>query len=122
MFLILLTAFLAAVDARRLGSPSPIAQRRQTVNTTVLCSSGETATEAPFTISLNEFGVGNGTEGSQCATVTAVNDSAISWSTNWTWTGGDGVKSFSSVNLDTAIGRTVRGITNLPVRACFVLC
>ncbi|KAL5526262.1 hypothetical protein ACEPAF_7985 [Sanghuangporus sanghuang] len=114
MILTLFTALLAVTAARQLSSSLPTAHRRRGIDASVLCGKTDSEKEGPFTISLNEFGGGNATDGSQCIQATAQNDSTISWTTNWTWTGGDSVKSFSNVNLDTAVGRQIRDITNLP--------
>ncbi|KAL5525470.1 hypothetical protein ACEPAG_6806 [Sanghuangporus baumii] len=115
MILTLFTAFLAVTAAaRQLSSPLPIAQSRRGIDASTQCGKTNSETEGPFTISSSELEAGNATDGSQCIQVNAFNGSTISWKTNWTWTGRDSVKSFSNVNLDTAVGRQIRGITNLP--------
>ncbi|KAL5486334.1 hypothetical protein ACEPAI_7380 [Sanghuangporus weigelae] len=101
---------VAARSAFVTASPSP--GKRQ-IDTSILCGQFDSAIEGPYTLFLDQFGSSGATSGSQCAQVTALSGSAISWTTNWTWTGGNGVKSFSNINLDANIGRQLNEIQSL---------
>ncbi|EJD07169.1 uncharacterized protein FOMMEDRAFT_138810 [Fomitiporia mediterranea MF3/22] len=92
---------------------SPSISTRQSIDTSVHCGQFDSTVVGPYTLFLDQFGSAGATSGSQCAHVTALSGSTISWVTNWTWTGGNGVKSFSNINLDANIGRELSEIESL---------
>lgn len=107
---------LAAAASAAFVTASPSTEKRQSIDTSVFCGQFDSVIEGPYTLFTDQFGSSGATSGSQCAQVTALSGSTISWRTNWTWTGGNGVKSFSNINLDANIGRQLSQIRSLQVR------
>ena len=89
---------------------------RQSTDTSVICGQFDSLVIGPYTLFNDQFGSSGASSGSQCAHATSLDGTDISWVTNWTWTGGNGVKSFSNINLDANIGRQLSDITSLQAR------
>ncbi len=83
-----LVGFLALTTSAVLASPTPQAERRHLPCTV---GSGDTVTAGNYELLLDQWGI-SGASGSQCAHVTSMSGSTIAWTTNWTRTGGSGVK------------------------------
>lgn len=106
---------LLSLTSLRSTKAAPSIKARQSIDTTVHCGQFDTATEGSYTLFLDQFGSGGATSGSQCAHATALNGNTVSWATNWTWTGGSGVKSFSNIGQNANIGLELSTITAIPV-------
>ena len=93
---------------------------RQTarLDESVHCGQWDTVTAGPYELLLDQWGASGATSGSQCAHLISLNNSTdvISWSTNWTWVGGSGVKSFTNIQLNQNIGKQLQDISSMPVR------
>ena len=88
---------------------------RASIDTSQHCGQWDTVTAGPYTLFVNLWGAGGATSGSQCSRVTSQNGNNIAWNTNWTWTGGNGVKSFSNVQQNNGVGKTLAQIKSIPV-------
>ena len=98
-----------------LALASPALEPRQIVDTTVHCGQWDTVTVGPYSLLLDLWGESGATSGSQCAHIVSLSSSTIAWVTNWTWTGGTGVKSFSNIQLNQNIGKQLSAISSIPV-------
>ncbi|KAI0055284.1 glycoside hydrolase family 12 protein [Artomyces pyxidatus] len=67
-----------------------------------------------YSLLLDQWGLSGATSGSDCARITSLQGSTIAWVTNWTWTGGSGVKSFTNMQLDVGLDRQLANITSIP--------
>ncbi|EMD36642.1 hypothetical protein CERSUDRAFT_124208 [Gelatoporia subvermispora B] len=93
-----------------LALPSP----RATVDTSAHCGQWDTVSASPYSLLLDQWGASGATSGSQCAHITNLSGDTIAWQTNWTWTGGSGVKSFSNIQLDDGINQQLSAISSMP--------
>ena len=92
-------AALTGLTTVALASPTFQLEKRAAQTT---CGRYDQISEAPYTIYTDLWGedgyTGNGN--GQCLTYNTVSGGAVSWSSNWTWTGGPyQVKSYSNVGL-----------------------
>ncbi|KAK4226107.1 glycoside hydrolase family 12 protein [Podospora fimiseda] len=63
----------------------------------------------------NLWGQDSATSGSQCISLSSSSSTGVSWSTNWTWTGGkDLVKSYAYSGKQIAKGKLINNITSMP--------
>ena len=99
----------APVHGHTLGS-------RASVDTSVHCGQWDTVTAGSYSLLLDLWGESGATSGSQCANLVSLDGSTVAWSTNWTWVGSSGVKSFSNVQLNEGINTQLSAIENMPVR------
>ncbi|KII85971.1 glycoside hydrolase family 12 protein [Plicaturopsis crispa FD-325 SS-3] len=96
-------------------SASPLAAPRADIDTSYHCGQWDTvAVGSTYTLNLDLWGESGATSGSQCSALTSVSGSTVAWVTNWTWTGGTGVKSFSSMQLDAGINQQLSAISSIP--------
>jgi xyloglucan-specific endo-beta-1,4-glucanase len=94
-------------------STSPVATlvRRQTAS---LCSQYAYYAANGYEFNNNNWGKGSASSGSQCTTVKSTSGSGVSWSTSWTWQGGQGnVKSYANVGKQFATGLKISNIKSL---------
>jgi len=70
-----------------------------------------------YEINNNLWGQGSGS-GSQCTYVNSVSSGGISWSTTWSWSGGENnVKSFANAGLQISNANLVSQINSIPTSA-----
>jgi len=105
----MLIGFLALFTSAVLASPTPQAS----VDTSVHCGQWDTVTAGNYELLLDQWGISSAS-GSQCAHVTSMSGSTIAWTTNWTWTGGSGVKTFTDMQLNAGIGKQLSAIGSMP--------
>ncbi|KLO17895.1 glycoside hydrolase family 12 protein [Schizopora paradoxa] len=103
-----LVGFVALASAV-VASPTPLAS----VDTSVHCGQWDTVTAGNYEMLLDQWGI-SGASGSQCAHITSMSGSTIAWTTNWTWTGGSGVKTFTDMQLNAGIGKQLSAISSMP--------
>ena len=72
-----------------------------------------------YTLYINQWGKDNAESGESCAALTSLDGTTIAWTNNWTWTGGDGVKSYTNVNLNEGLGKQLSEIKSIPVRRSY---
>ena len=103
---------------RVLGTPTPThtLDARASVDTSVHCGQWDTVTAGSYSLLLDLWGESGATSGSQCANLVSLDGSTVAWTTNWTWVGGSGVKSFSNVQLNEGINTQLSAIESMPVR------
>ncbi|EJD08448.1 uncharacterized protein FOMMEDRAFT_25513 [Fomitiporia mediterranea MF3/22] len=91
---------------------SPVLERRQ-VDMTSHCGQWDTVTAGSYELFLDQWGI-SGATGSQCAQITSLSESMIAWKTNWTWSGGNGVKTFSNIQQNDGVGVQLSAIKSMP--------
>ncbi|EHK39357.1 glycoside hydrolase family 12 protein [Trichoderma atroviride IMI 206040] len=78
------------------------------------CGSFGSQQAGPYTIYHNNWGAATATSGQQCTTFNSLQGNSVSWSTSWTWTGGNSnVKSYSNVALEN-VDKALSGIMSIP--------
>jgi hypothetical protein len=58
----------------------------------------------------------NANSGQSCASLTSLSGTTLGWKNNWTWSGGNGVKSFTNIGLNANLNRQLSNINQIPVR------
>jgi xyloglucan-specific endo-beta-1,4-glucanase len=87
-----LSAIVAVAGAE---SPSRVEPRA-----TTMCGQWDSVQTGSYTVYQDLWGMDSGT-GEQCSTVNSLSGSSLSWSTSWSWAGGNGqVKSYANVVTD----------------------
>ena len=121
----LLVFFLPALSLLSLAAPAPESESnadlvaRQTVDTSQHCGQWDTVTAGPYTMFLDLWGKDGASSGSQCSQITSLSGSTIAWKTTWKWVGGNGVKSFSNIQLNQGINKQLSQIKSMPVSSAF---
>lgn len=94
-----------------LATPTRVLQPRATE----ICGQWDSVETGTYTVYQDLWGQDNADSGSQCTTVeSAGDDGTLSWSTSWTWAGGDGqVKSFANAVVTAAV-QQISAITSIP--------
>lgn len=67
-----------------------------------------------YEINNNNWGKASATSGSQCTYVDGSSSTGVSWHTTWTWTGGNGVKSYANSGRQIPKGHTIASINSMP--------
>ncbi|KAF8578203.1 glycoside hydrolase family 12 protein [Ramaria rubella] len=99
----LIPAFLAAA--------SPVVPE---IDTSQHCGQWDTVTAGNYELLLDQWGASGATSGSQCAQILSQSGSTISWNTTFNWVGGNGVKSFTNIQLNAGINKQLSAITSMP--------
>jgi xyloglucan-specific endo-beta-1,4-glucanase len=109
------TVLLALATASPVATPieqSVTPVRRQAAS---LCSQYAYYAANGYEFNNNNWGKGAASSGSQCTTVQSTSGSGVSWSTSWTWAGGqNNVKSFANVGKQFARGLNMGKIKSMP--------
>ena len=98
-----------------LSSPAPNITARQSIDTSSHCGQWDTVTAGPYSLLLDQWGKSGATSGQQCSQLISLGGTTISWKTAWSWTGGNGVKSFSNIQLNQGINKQLKNIKSIPV-------
>lgn len=93
-------------------------QRRISIDKSAHCGQWDTVTAGPYTLFLDLWGASGATSGTQCSNLMGLTGNTIAWKTTWTWVGGNGVKSFSNIQLDQGVNQQLSAITSIPVSGC----
>ncbi|KAF9240036.1 glycoside hydrolase family 12 protein [Melanogaster broomeanus] len=108
MTVVLVMVFLLVVP---LVSGTPLQRRATTV-----CGLHDIVTADLYSLLTNVWGKAGTSSGSQCSTLDSVNGNTVTWRTNWTWSPGNGVNSFSNIQLNAGINRQLSAISSMPVQ------
>ncbi|KAI1825730.1 family 12 glycosyl hydrolase [Xylaria intraflava] len=99
----------SALTALALATPTPTIDKRATS----LCGQWDSVETGSYIVYNNLWGESAGT-GSQCTTVDGLSGSSLSWSTSWSWSGGQyNVKSFANVVVQAAV-KQISAISSIP--------
>lgn len=107
---------LALVTLISAASAAPPLSARQSVDTSAHCGQWDTVAAGGYELLLDQWGI-SGASGAQCAHIASLAGATVAWSTNWTWAGGSGVKTFTDMQLNTGIGKQLSAISSMPVSA-----
>ncbi|KAK7036677.1 hypothetical protein VNI00_011342 [Paramarasmius palmivorus] len=78
------------------------------------CGQWDQIVVGQYTVYVNQWGKDNANSGESCATVTSLEGTTIGWENRWNWSGGQGVKSYTNVNLNEGIGGQLSAISSIP--------
>jgi xyloglucan-specific endo-beta-1,4-glucanase len=93
------------------------AVHRRKQDTSAYCGQWDSITATSrYSLLVNQWGLADASAGSSCAQVISVSGDAVAWMTNWTWSGGMEVKSFTNVQLNEGIHTRLSAINSIPVR------
>ncbi|ESK82472.1 glycoside hydrolase family 12 protein [Moniliophthora roreri MCA 2997] len=78
------------------------------------CGQWDEIVAGQYTLYLDQWGLENADSGESCATLTSLDGTTIGWENRWNWEGGEGVKSYTNVNLNEGIGSQLSAINSIP--------
>ncbi|KAF7303802.1 Glycoside hydrolase family 12 protein [Mycena indigotica] len=93
---------------------APVEERAAAIDTGTHCGQWDTITVTPYTLYLDQWGLSNASSGSDCATLVSLSGTTLSWKTTWNWVGGNGVKSYTNINLNNGINKKLSAISSIP--------
>ena len=80
------------------------------------CGQYDQVTAGTYTLFLDQWGIGSGVSGSDCATITSQSSNSIAWTNKWNWSGGSGIKSYTNVQQNSGANRKLSAISTINVR------
>ncbi|KAL0577288.1 hypothetical protein V5O48_004681 [Marasmius crinis-equi] len=78
------------------------------------CGQYDSVVQEPYTFYINQWGKIATTQGQSCGRITSLNGNTIGWENSWTWDG-DGIKSYTNMNLNQGINKQLSAIQSIPV-------
>jgi hypothetical protein len=110
-----LTSFCTALER---GTPTTPRDATSVQEKISLCTQYAYYATPKYEILNNLWGIAQATSGSQCTYVDSTSDSAIAWSTEWTWAGGqDNVKSYPYAGRLLTKGNVISKVKSMPTVA-----
>ncbi|PFH48574.1 glycoside hydrolase family 12 protein [Amanita thiersii Skay4041] len=104
-FLLLLPFVIAA--------PASEVEKRQGIDTSTHCGQWDVVTAGPYSLLLDQWGASGASSGSDCANLISLSGSTIAWKTSWTWVGGNGVKSYTNMQLNQGLNKQLSAIGSM---------
>ncbi|PBK89007.1 concanavalin A-like lectin/glucanase [Armillaria gallica] len=101
-----LLCFINLVSA----APSELQKR---LDTSTHCGQYDSVNTGIYTLYLNQWGKNGATSGQSCAAVTSTSGNNVAWTTSWTWSGGDGVKSYTNINANNGLNVKLSAINSI---------
>ncbi|KZT64643.1 glycoside hydrolase family 12 protein [Daedalea quercina L-15889] len=92
-----------------LSEPVP---RTTQIDTSSYCGQYDTVTAGSYVLNLDQWGI-SGATGSDCANLVSLSGSTIAWQTEWSWSGGSGVKTFTNIQLTDGINVQLSDINSI---------
>jgi len=80
----------------------------------------DTVTAGPYSLLLDQWGKSGASSGSDCAQLTSFSGTTVAWKNPWNWVGGNGVKSFTNMQLNSGLNKKLSAISSIPVSADMV--
>ncbi|KAF8956561.1 concanavalin A-like lectin/glucanase [Flammula alnicola] len=110
------TKFLALVCLVPFVLAAPVneLEKRQTIDTSSHCGQWDTVTAGSYSLLLDQWGASGASSGSDCAQLTSLSGTTIAWKTTWNWVGGNGVKSFTNMQLNSGLNKQLSAIKSIP--------
>ncbi|KAJ7439329.1 glycoside hydrolase family 12 protein [Mycena latifolia] len=96
------------------SAPTDVAERAAAIDTTSHCGLFDSVTAGSYSLLLNQWGASGATSGSDCANLVSLTGTNLAWKTVWTWTGGNGVKSFTNINVNSGLNKQLSAISSMP--------
>ncbi|TCD69577.1 hypothetical protein EIP91_006999 [Steccherinum ochraceum] len=113
-FLKLTSLFLLATSFTFALPAADLEARQSSIDTSSHCGDWDVVTAGPYSLLADLWGAGGATSGSQCSNLISLSGSTLSWKTTWNWVGGNGVKSFSNIQLNQGINTQLKNIKSMP--------
>ncbi|PPQ88161.1 hypothetical protein CVT25_005126 [Psilocybe cyanescens] len=88
--------------------------KRQSIDTSSHCGQWDTVTAGPYSLLLDQWGASGATSGSDCASLTSMSGTTLAWKNTWKWVGGNGVKSFTNIQLNNGLNKQLSAIKTIP--------
>ncbi|KAJ7158214.1 glycoside hydrolase family 12 protein [Mycena crocata] len=107
--LFLLVPFVASAPA-----PLDVVERAAAIDTTSHCGLFDNITAGPYSLLLDQWGASGASSGSDCANMVSLAGTTLAWKTTWTWNGGNGVKSFTNINVNSGLNKQLSAISSIP--------
>ncbi|KAJ6595869.1 glycoside hydrolase family 12 protein [Mycena vulgaris] len=107
--LLFLLPFVSSAPA-----PTDVAERATAIDTTSHCGLFDSVTAGSYSLLLNQWGASGASSGSDCANLVSFTGTTLAWKTVWTWTGGNGVKSFTNINVNSPLNKQLSAISSIP--------
>ncbi|KAJ7211216.1 glycoside hydrolase family 12 protein [Mycena pura] len=107
--LLFLATFVVAAPA-----PTDLAERAPAIDTSSHCGLFDTVTAGTYSLLLNQWGASGATSGSDCANLVSQSGTTLAWKSTWTWNGGNGVKSFTNINVNSPLNKQLSAISSMP--------
>ncbi|KIY65363.1 glycoside hydrolase family 12 protein [Cylindrobasidium torrendii FP15055 ss-10] len=83
------------------------------LDTGTYCGQWDSVTTTYYILYLDQWGKDNASSGSACASLTSESGTSLGWKTNWTWSGGSGVKSYTNINAKTNLNKQLSAISSI---------
>jgi len=83
------------------------------IDTSSHCGQWDSVTAGPYSLNLDQWGI-SGASGSDCASLTSLNGNTVAWKTTWKWSGGNGVKTFTDIQLNNGLNKQLSAIKSMP--------
>jgi hypothetical protein len=64
---------------------------------------------------LDQWGMGNAQSGQSCANLVSLSGTNLAWKNAWNWQGGNGVKSYTNINLNANLNKQLSAIRSINV-------
>ncbi|KAG7095202.1 hypothetical protein E1B28_005978 [Marasmius oreades] len=87
---------------------------KRQIDTSQHCGQWDTVVAGQYTLYLDQWGMGNAQSGQSCANLISLSGTTISWKNTWNWVGGNGVKSYTNVNLNNGLNKQLSAIKSIP--------
>ncbi|KAL0581451.1 hypothetical protein V5O48_000605 [Marasmius crinis-equi] len=88
-------------------------EKRQ-LDTASHCGQWDTVVAGQYTLYVNQWGKGNAVSGQSCANLVSLSGTTVAWKNNWTWSGGNGVKSYTNINLNNNLNKQLSAVKSIP--------
>jgi len=108
-------AFLVPLaSSQGLALPTSGIVARQTIDTSSHCGQWDVVSAGQYSLLADLWGASGASSGSQCSNLISLKGNTVSWKTTWDWVGGNGVKSFSNIQLNSGLNKQLTNIQSIP--------
>ncbi|TFK37098.1 concanavalin A-like lectin/glucanase [Crucibulum laeve] len=97
-----------------IAAPFTEVEKRQTIDTSSHCGQWDSITAGSYSLLLDQWGKDGASSGSDCASLTSLSGTTIAWKNTWSWTGGNGVKSYTNIQLNNGLNKQLSAIKSIP--------
>ncbi|KAF5309995.1 hypothetical protein D9619_010407 [Psilocybe cf. subviscida] len=96
-----------------LAAPALEIAERASVDTSSHCGQWDTVAVGSYSLVLDQWGKSGASSGSDCAQLASLSGSTVAWKTTWNWNGGNGVKSFTNMQLNANLNKQLSAIKSM---------
>ncbi|KAF9269860.1 glycoside hydrolase family 12 protein [Marasmius fiardii PR-910] len=115
--MLLLPKFVALLTFVPFIYAAPAAENelvKRQIDTSQHCGQWDTVVAGQYTLYINQWGKSNAQSGQSCASLTSLSGTTIAWKNTWNWVGGNGVKSYTNINLNNGLQKQLSAIKSIP--------